>query len=91
MKMNPDNLAQSFRKFKKSWYESRQYDIDESCAILRFIGFWNKGEVRMLFPDVLGQINIKGIGVVCGFWIPVSAFLLWIYDMTFKNLLMRIN
>jgi hypothetical protein len=91
MKMNSNDLAQGFRKFKKPWDETRWYKIDESCAILSLIGFWNEGEVWILSPDTLSYINIKRIGVICGFWIPVSILFFWINDLSLKNLLMCIN
>lgn len=45
----------------------------------------------MAVPDVLSEKDVKGVGKVSGLRVPISAFLLGVYDVPFKDLFMRVN
>lgn len=91
MDMDADNLTESFRKFEKSWNEAGQNGVDKAYATLRFVRLTNKGEVRISVPNVLSQVNVKGVWIIVSPRIPISALFLWIYYVTLKDFLVGIN
>jgi hypothetical protein len=91
VKMDPYNLTQGLGQLKQSGDEPRRDHIDEPGAVFSFVGFGNESEVGMSAPNVMRQIYIKRIRVVCGLGIPVPTLLLWINYVSLENLFMSVN
>jgi hypothetical protein len=89
--MDPYDLTQGLGQLKQSGDEPRRYYIDEPSTDFGFVRFGNESEVGMPAPNVLRQIHIKRIWVVCGLGIPVPTLLLWVYYVPLENLFVSIN